>query len=59
MHEDAGRARARQEAAMVSDRREPDDEIYEIFSDNEVILTWRPAKPADPKKDEEQNPGAA
>lgn len=25
---------------------EPDDEKFEILSDNEVILTWRPAPPA-------------
>jgi hypothetical protein len=40
------------------------DEPFEIFSDNEVILTWRPAqtdKPrdADPEPDEEQARAAA
>ena len=39
---------------MVSDPRESDDDqIYEVFSDNEVILTWRPAKPVAPKREEQ------
>lgn len=37
---------------MAADHRKPDDEIYEVFSDNEVILTWRPAKPAETTREE-------
>ena len=39
-------------AAIVTDRRGPEDESFEIYSDNEVILTWRPAKSAAEQRQE-------
>lgn len=45
---------------MPSDRRDPIDEPFEIFSDNEVILTWRPAEtPCDRERDAAEDPKAA
>ena len=43
---------------MPSDRREPVEPTLEILSDNEVILTWRPAKAPEVEATEDER-GAA
>jgi hypothetical protein len=40
------------ESSNPADRQSdtPDEEKFEIFSDNEVILTWRPATEREERK---------
>jgi hypothetical protein len=42
---------------MSSDRPDVTPEIFELFSDNEVILTWRPAQ--EPPSPDQAEPEAA